>query len=88
MVCSCVTLLQCLNNFRWWTGVSIPVALQTVTSRPAAVLGLSHLKGALRAGADADFVVLREECVTGQSTSDLVVDQVWKFGVKVYDQSS
>lgn len=68
--------------------MSIPVALQSVTSRPAAVLGLSHLKGTLSAGADADFVVLREECGTGQSTSDLVVDQVWKFGVKVYDQRS
>lgn len=68
--------------------MSIPVALQTVTSRPAAVLGLSHLKGTLRAGADADFVVLREESVLGQSISDLVVDQVWKFGVKVYDQGS
>jgi N-acetylglucosamine-6-phosphate deacetylase len=46
---SCVTLLQCLNNFRRWTGASIPVALQAVTSRPAAVLGLSDRKGTLRA---------------------------------------
>lgn len=83
-----MTLLQCLNNFRRWTGVSIPIALQAVTSKPAAVLGLSHLKGTLRVGADADFVVLKEEAVQGQCTSDLVVDQVWKFGVKVYDQAT
>ncbi|KAJ5153516.1 carbohydrate esterase family 9 protein [Penicillium canariense] len=85
---SCVTLLQCLNNFRRWTGVSIPVALQAVTSRPATVLGLAHIKGTLQPGADADFVVLREESVPGQSTSDLAVDQVWKFGVKVFDESA
>lgn len=81
-----MSLLQCLNNFRRWTGLSIPAALRAVTSRPAEVLRLGHVKGTLRAGADADFVVLREEKVPGQVVSELVVDQVWKFGVKVFDR--
>lgn len=83
---SCVTLLQCLNNFRRWTGISIPAALRAVTSRPAEVLRLERVKGTLRDGADADFVVLDEEIVPGQSISQLVVDQVWKFGSQVYDR--
>lgn len=78
--------MQCLNNFRRWTGLSIPGALSAVTSRPAEVLELGEVKGTLEAGADADFVVLSEEVVPGQITSELVVDQVWKFGVKVYDR--
>ncbi|KAJ5106070.1 carbohydrate esterase family 9 protein [Penicillium alfredii] len=83
---SCVTLLECVNNFRRWTGASIPTAMRAVTSTPAAVLGLEHVKGTFQAGADADFVVLSEEAVPGLSSSELVVDQVWKFGVKVYDR--
>lgn len=83
---SCVTLIQCINNFRAWTGSSIPTALRTVTSTPATVLGLQDTKGTLRAGADADFVVLSEELVSGRSVSRMVVDQVWKFGVKVFDR--
>lgn len=77
-----------MNNYRRWTGVSIPAALRAVTSRPAAILGLENVKGTLEAGADADFVVLSEESVSGQSASELVVDQVWKFGVKVYERAS
>ncbi len=44
------------------------------------------VKGSLRDGADADFVVLSEEDVLGQCMSELVVDQVWKFGVKVFER--
>lgn len=57
-----------------------------MTSRPAEVLKLGHEKGTLQAGADADFVVLREESLPGQAVSELAVDQVWKFGVKVFDR--
>ncbi|KAJ5111581.1 carbohydrate esterase family 9 protein [Penicillium argentinense] len=85
---SCVTLLQCINNFRKWTGASIPATLQAVTSRPAAVLKLGHVKGTLQAGADADFVVLSENHVPGQPASDLVVDEVWNFGTKVFDRNT
>lgn len=49
---------------------------------------MENVKGTLRDDADADFVVLSEKDVPGQSTSELVVDQVWKFGVKVYDRKS
>lgn len=83
-----MTLLRCVNNLRRWTGVSVPVALRAVTSRPAAVVGLENVKGTLKVGADADFVVLSEMAVPGQSISELAVDQVWKFGVNVYDRST
>lgn len=82
-----MTIPQCINNFRKWTGAPIPAALQAVTSRPAAVLGMGLTKGTLQGGADADFVVLSEEAVPGQSTSELVVDEVWKFGIKVFDRN-
>lgn len=87
-ISSCVTIPQCINNFRKWTDASIPAVLQAVTSRPAAVLGMENVKGTLRDDADADFVVLSEKDVPGQSTTELVVDQVWKFGVKVFDRES
>ena len=83
---SCVTIPQCINNFRKWTGASIPAVLQAVTSRPASILGMENVKGSLRDGADADFVVLSEKDVLGQSVSELAVDQVWKFGAKVFDR--
>jgi N-acetylglucosamine-6-phosphate deacetylase len=47
---------------------------------------MENVKGSLRDGADADFVVISEEDVAGQSVSELVIDQVWKFGVKVFDR--
>jgi N-acetylglucosamine-6-phosphate deacetylase len=47
---------------------------------------MENVKGSLRDGADADFVVLSEKDVLGQSVSELAVDQVWKFGAKVFDR--
>lgn len=83
-----MTLLQCLNNFRRWTGVSIAAAIQSVTSRPAAVLGLDHIKGTFKQGADADFVILSEIFSPDQSISEIEVEQVWKFGVKIMDKGN
>ncbi|KAK0628897.1 N-acetylglucosamine-6-phosphate deacetylase [Bombardia bombarda] len=74
-------LIDCVNNFLNWSGATIPQALKAVTSTPAAMLGVQGVKGSLDAGADADLVVLSEESV-GDRTN-LVVDEVWKFGAKV-----
>lgn len=81
---SSATLIECVNNFRRWAGATTAEAIRAVTETPARMLGLDGVKGSLDSGADADLVVLGE-------TDDpdagpiLTVDQVWKFGVKVYD---
>lgn len=45
------------------------------------MLGLEGVKGSLDAGADADLVIFTEESEDG--TSQLVLDEVWKFGTRV-----
>ncbi|KAK4461833.1 hypothetical protein QBC42DRAFT_328864 [Cladorrhinum samala] len=82
---SAVSLIECVNNFLEWSGASVPEALKAVTGTPAAMLGLKGVKGCLDAGADADLVVLRDEVVDG-GVVRLGVDEVWKFGKKVYEK--
>ncbi|KAI1446091.1 carbohydrate esterase family 9 protein [Annulohypoxylon stygium] len=80
---SSITLIECVSNFLNWSGASIPQALKAVTSTPAAMLGLQGIKGCLDDGADADMVVLSER-PKPEGGIDLVVDEVWKFGTKVF----
>ena len=48
------------------------------------MLGLANTKGTLSSDADADLVILNErEDANGRT---LTVDQVWKFGAKVFDR--
>ncbi|KAI9151736.1 N-acetylglucosamine-6-phosphate deacetylase [Paramyrothecium foliicola] len=78
---SSITLLECVNNFLQWSGTGIAQALKAVTSTPAAMLGLQGVKGTLDAGADADLVILTDE--TRGGVTQLVLDEVWKFGTRV-----
>jgi N-acetylglucosamine-6-phosphate deacetylase len=80
--------MECVNNFLHWTGATIPQALKTVTSTPAAMLGVQGVKGSLEAGADADLVVLSEAAGRGEEEgrTELVVDEVWKFGVRIFER--
>lgn len=60
-----------------------------MTATPAAMLGVAGIKGTLDAGADADLVVLSEEEVAvdaRQGRTELVVEEVWKFGVRVFER--
>ena len=75
-----------MNNFLRWSGTSIPAALKAVTATPAAMLGLEGVKGSLDADADADLVIFSEEMEDG--ASQLVLDEVWKFGAKVSSLNS
>jgi N-acetylglucosamine-6-phosphate deacetylase len=66
------------------------------------MLGLQGIKGTLDAGADADLVVLSDSdsdsdtgagIVTGGDGSgsgngwrELVVEEVWKFGVRIFER--
>ena len=47
------------------------------------MLGVGDVKGTLRAGADADLVILGEGR-DARGAVTLSVDEVWKFGVRVY----
>jgi N-acetylglucosamine-6-phosphate deacetylase len=81
---SLATLIECVNNFRRWTGATIAEAINAATAVPARMLRLDDVKGSLRGDADADLVVLSEKTdPTGDLT--LMVDQVWKFGAKIFD---
>lgn len=79
---SSITLIECVNNFLKWSGETIPHALRAVTSAPAAMLGLQGDRGCLEDGATADLVVL-SDC-EGANGVELVIDEVWKFGTKVF----
>ncbi|KAI1343011.1 N-acetylglucosamine-6-phosphate deacetylase [Xylariaceae sp. FL0016] len=81
---SSITLIECVNNFLNWSGATIPQALRSVTSTPAAMLGLEGVKGCLEEGADADLVVLSED--KSPDGTELVIDEVWKFGSKVFSR--
>jgi N-acetylglucosamine-6-phosphate deacetylase len=81
---SAATLLQCVNNLIQWTGISAARALKSVTHTPARLLDCAKTKGSLHSGADADVVVFSWEVVDRHK--ELTVDQVWKFGVKVFDR--
>lgn len=80
---SSITLIECANNFLKWSGTSIPNVLRAVTSTPAGMLGLQGIKGSLDPGADADLVIFSEETDT-DGDPRLAVDEVWKFGSRVY----
>lgn len=51
------TLAECVRNLVRWASIPLAQAVQTVTNNAAASLRIGH-KGTLRAGADADLVVL------------------------------
>ena len=82
---SSITLIECVTNFLNWSGASIPQALKAVTATPAAMLGLTGIKGSLESDADADLVIIEEE-IDASGDKNLRIDQVWKFGSKVWDR--
>jgi N-acetylglucosamine-6-phosphate deacetylase len=80
-----VTLIECVNNFKKFTGAGWGEALGCVTETPAKMLGekVKRRKGGLWGGMDADLVVLEESPV--EDGEELTVRQVWKFGVCVHE---
>ncbi|CAM1507569.1 Fc.00g072100.m01.CDS01 [Cosmosporella sp. VM-42] len=80
---SAIDLPSCVNNLLRWTGCSIPDALRAVTATPAAMLGLTEVKGSILPGSDADLVVLSDGHDADGFTA-LSVKEVWKFGIQVY----
>jgi N-acetylglucosamine-6-phosphate deacetylase len=80
---SATAILDCVNNFRNWTGATIAEALNAVTAAPASMLGIKGAKGCLDPGADADLVILDDHEVGGEKK--LEIREVWKFGELVYE---
>ncbi|KAF2499996.1 N-acetylglucosamine-6-phosphate deacetylase [Lophium mytilinum] len=83
---SSISLIECVTNFLNWSGASVPEALKAVTETPARMLGLHGVKGTLDPGADADIVILELQD-TEAGEKKLEVEQVWKFGQKVFEKN-
>ncbi|KAF8141201.1 carbohydrate esterase family 9 protein [Boletus edulis] len=75
---SVVTLDKCVRNFIQFTGCSLGEAIKCATFNPARCLGIENRKGSLRAGADADLVVLDRR---GKVLS------TWVKGKKVWEKN-
>lgn len=58
---SVVTLPTCIRNFMAFTSSTLGHAIKCATYNPAKCLGIEARKGTLRAGADADLVVMTPE---------------------------
>lgn len=80
--CSSISLIECVNNFLKWSDASVAEALNAATATPARMLNTFGVKGTLDFGADADLVILSETKQDG--ATQLAVDEVWKFGIKVH----
>ena len=58
---SALQMDQAVRNFKEMTGCSTVQALEAATLHPAELLGITHRKGTLTLGADADLIFLDEE---------------------------
>ncbi|KAG9279207.1 N-acetylglucosamine-6-phosphate deacetylase [Astyanax mexicanus] len=73
---SIATMDMCVRHFKQASGCTVESALEAASLHPAQLLGISHRKGTLDYGADADFIILddtltvRETYIAGQ--------MVWK----------
>lgn len=70
-------------------GITVIEALRAFTSSSAAALGLDDVAGRLAPGFAADFVVLDADplSVPASALKDIVAEQTWFAGEKVYDRS-
>ncbi|KAG8714303.1 hypothetical protein FRC11_008982 [Ceratobasidium sp. 423] len=75
---SVVTMPKCIRNFMAFTSCTLGDAIKCATYNPAKCLGIEARKGTLRAGADADLVVMTPE---GEVLS------TWVSGKKVWPKS-
>ncbi|CAE6494007.1 unnamed protein product [Rhizoctonia solani] len=75
---SVVTMPKCIRNFMAFTSCTLGNAIKCATYNPAKCLGIEARKGTLRAGADADLVVMTPE---GEVLS------TWVSGKEVWSKS-
>uniref|UniRef100_A0A8C6TJ52 N-acetylglucosamine-6-phosphate deacetylase n=1 Tax=Neogobius melanostomus TaxID=47308 RepID=A0A8C6TJ52_9GOBI len=58
---SIATMDMCVRHFRQASGCSVEEALEAASLHPAQLLGISHRKGSLEYGCDADLVMLDDD---------------------------
>ncbi|MBN3301831.1 NAGA deacetylase, partial [Amia calva] len=73
---SIATMDMCVRHFRQASGCTVESALEAASLHPAQLLGLSHQKGTLDYGTDADFVLL-DDALNVRSTY-IAGEQVWE----------
>ncbi|GAA6081823.1 N-acetylglucosamine-6-phosphate deacetylase, partial [Tachysurus ichikawai] len=73
---SIATLDMCVRHFKQASGCTVEAALEAASLHPAQLLGISHRKGTLEYGADADFVIL-DDSLTVLETY-IAGEQVWR----------
>ena len=79
----CCGMIGCVNNLIAMTGCALDAALATATLHPAQLLGIERSKGALRVGADADFVFLDDARDSGGGDAVVLV-ATWVRGVELW----
>ncbi|XP_060760273.1 N-acetylglucosamine-6-phosphate deacetylase isoform X2 [Neoarius graeffei] len=73
---SIATMDMCVRHFKQASGCTVEAALEAASLHPAQLLGVSHKKGTLEYGADADFVIL-DDSLTVQETY-IAGELVWR----------
>ncbi|XP_038151206.1 N-acetylglucosamine-6-phosphate deacetylase [Cyprinodon tularosa] len=73
---SIATMDMCVRHFRQASGCSVEEALEAASLHPAQLLGISHRKGNLDYGADADLVLL-DDALNVRATF-ISGEEVWK----------
>ncbi|CAL8275179.1 unnamed protein product [Lota lota] len=72
---SIATMDMCVRHFKEASGCSVPEALEAASLHPAQLLGISHQKGSLQYGSDADLVLMDDQ---------LVLEATFISGVEVW----
>lgn len=70
---------ECIRVFKKETNCSLAYALEASSLHPAKCLGISHQKGTLEYGADADFIIIDDE---------IHVISTWIAGKCVFDSKA
>lgn len=73
---SIATMDMCVRHFRHASGCSVEQALEAASLHPAQLLNISHKKGSLEYGSDADLVMLDDEL--NVRATFISGDEVWR----------
>ncbi|XP_043955689.1 N-acetylglucosamine-6-phosphate deacetylase [Gambusia affinis] len=73
---SIATMDMCVRHFKQAAGCSVEDALEAAALHPARLLGISHRKGSLQYGADADLVLLDDGLRV--RTTYISGEEVWR----------
>ncbi|XP_061837506.1 N-acetylglucosamine-6-phosphate deacetylase isoform X2 [Nerophis lumbriciformis] len=73
---SIATMDMCVRHFKHASGCSVEEALEAASLHPAQLLGISHQKGNLDFGSDADIVLLNDSL--GVTATYISGQEVWR----------